>query len=121
MLEYYYKQQDYKLGVRMRGSGCDDAGGLFFIFDELSRNKKPCLDLGNISDALLFVDVMGFAKKNCIKLDGRCSSRVHTSMAYLSGILNPPPPPSDEPGINIEELLKGAFAGSCKRGCCDCE
>lgn len=121
MLKYYYEQQDNKLGVRMHDSRCGNAGGLFFIFDELSRNKKPCLDLGNISDALLFVDVMGFSKKNCIKLDGGCSSRVHTSMAYLSSILNPPPIPSDEPSINIEELLKGAFTGNCEKTCCDRE
>jgi hypothetical protein len=100
---------------------CEGDNGLFFIFDELSRKKKPCIDLKNISDALLFVDVMNFTKKNCIKLDGCCLSRVHTSMAYLSGVLNPPPPPSDEPSINIDELLKNVLQGNCGTACCDCE
>lgn len=118
MLEYYYKHNN-KLGVYMCDSGCGNGGGLFFIFDELSRKKKPCLDLQNVSDVLLFVDVINFTKKNCIKLDGRCSSRVYTSMAYLSGILNPPA--SDEPGINIEDLLKDVLTGNCETSCCDCE
>lgn len=103
----------------MRNSGCSNAGGLFFIFDELSRTKKPCLDLNNVSDVLLFVDAMHFTKKNCVKLDGACSSRVHTSMAYLSNLLNPPPIPSDEPDINIDELIKDVFTDLCPKSCCD--
>jgi hypothetical protein len=103
----------------MCNSGCGKGEGLFFIFDELNRKKKPCLDLKNISDALLFVDVMNFTKKNCIKLDGCCSSRIHTSMAYLSNLINPPPIASDEPGINIEELLKGVLDNNCCKSCCD--
>ena len=100
---------------------CGGDKGLFFIFDELSRKNKPCLDLTNVSDVLLFVEAMNFTKKNCIKLDGGCSSRVHTSMAYLSNLLNPPPPlPSEEPGINVDELLKDAFSGNCGSKC-SCE
>lgn len=104
---------------------CGNNKGLFFIFDELNRQKKPCLDLKNVSDVLLFVDVMNFSKKNCIRLDGCCSSRVHTSMAYLSNLLNPPPPPpplpSDEPPINIDDLLKDLFTDNCPKASCDCE
>lgn len=75
----------------MRNSGCTNNGRLFFVFDELNHKTKPCLNLQNVSDVLLFVDAMNFTKKNCVELDGACSSRVYTSMAYLSNLLNPPP------------------------------
>lgn len=101
---------------------CENPNGLFFVFDELNKKNKPCLDLKNVSDVLLFVDVMNFSKKNCIKLDGCCSARVHTSIAYLSNLINPPPPPpvpSDE--INIDDLLKDIFTNNCPESRCTCE
>lgn len=99
---------------------CGNPSRLFFIFDELNRKTKPCLNLNNVSDALLFIDAMNFSKKNCINLDGCCSSRVHTSIAYLSNLINPPPPvPSDE--INIDDLLKDVFSKNCPPSSCTCE
>lgn len=97
--------------------GCCDTAGLFFVFDELDRKKKPCLDLSNPSDAILFVDAMNFSKKNCVRLDGCCSSRVHTSVAYLSGLLNPPPSDTQ----NIDALLKDVLKNNCPKPCCACD
>ena len=105
----------------MCNSGQNNSGNLFFIFDEINHKTKPCLDLKNISDVLLIVDVMNFTKKNCIRIDGACSSRVHTSMTYLSNLLNPLPLASDEPGVNIDDLIKDSFLDFCPQSCCDCE
>lgn len=59
------------------------SGGLRFVFTELNRQNKPCLNLDNASDLSLLRDALEFSNENCIQLDGCCSSRVFTSLTAL--------------------------------------
>lgn len=60
-----------------------DSGGLRFVFSELNRQNKPCINLETSSDLLLLRDALTFSNEHCIQLDGCCSSRVFASLASL--------------------------------------
>lgn len=60
-----------------------DRGGLRFVFDELNRKNKPCLNLDKASDLFLLKGALEFSNENCITMDGCCSSRVFTSLEAL--------------------------------------
>lgn len=60
-----------------------ETGGLRFVFDELNRNTKPCVNLDKASDLFLLNDALTFSNEHCIQLDGCCSSRVFASLAAL--------------------------------------
>lgn len=62
---------------------CLNGGGLRFVFDELNRNNKPCLNLDKSSDLHLLSSALQFANANCIQMDGCCTSRVFASLASL--------------------------------------
>lgn len=62
---------------------CSRSGGLRFVFDELNRNNKPCINLGNVSDMATLTTALTFANEHCIQLDGCCSSRVYASLEAL--------------------------------------
>jgi hypothetical protein len=60
-----------------------ESGGLRFVFTELNRSNRPCLNLDSASDLLLLTDALEFSNENCIQLDGCCSSRVIASLSAL--------------------------------------
>ncbi len=59
------------------------SGGLRFVFSELNRQNKPCINLETASDLFLLKDALTFSNEHCIQLDGCCSSRVFASLEAL--------------------------------------
>lgn len=59
----------------------------FFVFHELEYRHKPRLYLSDVSDMQLFVDANRFTLEKNIQIDGAFSSRVYTSLAELSRIV----------------------------------
>ena len=62
---------------------CENGGGLRFVFAELNRQNKPCLNLDIATDLTLLKDALEFSNEHCIQLDGCCSSRVFASLTAL--------------------------------------
>lgn len=65
-----------------------ETGGLRFVFEELNRSNKPCVNLDKVSDLLLLKDALTFSNEHCIQLDGCCTSRVFASLAALKDPLS---------------------------------
>lgn len=76
-----------------------DNNGLTFIFHELNRQIKPCLNLRNISDAQLLANALSFVKKHDIKLDGNCCSRVYTRLEDLEKL-------DETPAYKLNDMAK---------------
>lgn len=62
--------------------------GFNFVFEELSRKVKPCLNLNNQDDAKLLAQALTFAKDHCVKVDGCCSSRIYANLSKLSNLVS---------------------------------
>lgn len=62
--------------------------GFNFVFEELSRQKKPCINLRNKDDAALFADALKFSKEHCVHIDGCCSSKVWARLEDLQNLFN---------------------------------
>lgn len=86
---------------------CDQQ--FYFIFDELHREKKPCVRLNEESDVRILVSVVTFAQTNHLNFDGSSLSRIFTSIPEMSRILSGRP--SDNLSL-LEQKLHDIFKSS---------
>ena len=58
-----------------------------FVFEELSRKVKPCLNLKNDKDAALLAEALTFSKDHCLSVDGCASSRIFANLSSLKDLM----------------------------------